>query len=127
MSCPVCKGDQIPKDCSAIEKLGKRVIIQGSVYAIIDDEKLARFNKETKSEIFEIGTRFSSTYKPFAEYRTVTLKLYKGKRRYLKFKTQEELDRWPFEEGKNFTVHGCLRLADGKELVFDITQVEPVD
>ena len=73
MACPVCKGERIPKDCSVIEKLGKRVIIQGGVYAIIGDEKLARFNKETKSEIFEIGRRFSSTYKPFAEYRTVTL------------------------------------------------------
>ena len=127
MACPVCKGERIPQDCSVIDERGKREIIQGRVYAIIDDEKLARFNKETKSEIFEIGRRFSSTYRPFAEYRTVTLQPRKGKVKYLKFKTQDELNHWRFEEGKSFIAHGCLHIADGKELVFDITQVDPVD
>ena len=126
MACPVCSGERIPQDCSVIEKQGKRVIIRGQVYAIIDDDKLARFNKEIKNRTFEIGERFKSTYRPFAEYRTVTLQPRKGKRKYLKFKTQEELNRWPFEEGERFIVQGCLHIADEKELVFDVTQVEPV-
>ena len=96
MACPVCKGERIPQDCSVIDEHGKREIIQGRVYAIIDDDKLMKFNKETKSETFEAGKGFISTYKPFAEYRTVTIQPRKGKVKYLKFKTQEELNHWPF-------------------------------
>ena len=124
MTCPVCNGNPIPDDCSVIDEKGRRVVIQGEVYAIIDDCKLAEFNKEVQSGAFEVGERFKSTYKPFAEYRTVTLKPRKGKVKYLKFKTQEELDQWLFEEKKSYIVHGCLHIADGKELFFDVTQVE---
>ena len=126
MACPVCSGERIPQDCSIIEKRGKRVIVQGQVRAIIDDDKLTRFNNEIESGTYEVGRGFKSTYKPFAEYRTVTLQPRKGKTKYLKFKTQEELNRWFFEERKSFIAHGCLHIADGKGLVFDITQVEPV-
>ena len=110
MACPVCKGERIPQDCSVIDERGKREIIQGRVYAIISEDKLASVN-----------------YSPFATCLTVSLYPRKGKVKYLKFKTQEELNHWSFEEGESFTVHGCSHIADGKELVFDITQVEPVD
>jgi hypothetical protein len=46
--------------------------------------------------------------------------------KYLKFRTQEELEKWPFEKDGTFIVQGCLHIADGKELVFDITSVESV-
>ena len=105
MVCPVCSGGQIPQDCSTVEKQGRRVIVQGRVYAIIPA---------------------NYTYSPFRNYLTVSLYPRKGKVKYLKFKTQEELNHWLFEEGKSFVVHGCLHIADGKELVFDVTQVEPV-
>ncbi|HEX74547.1 MAG TPA: ricin-type beta-trefoil lectin domain protein [Dehalococcoidia bacterium] len=109
MACPVCSGERIPQDCSVIEKRGKRVIVQGRVYAIIDTEGLTKAN-----------------YSPFAKYLTVSLYPRKGRVKYLKFKTQQELDRWSFEKDNSFIVHGCLHVADGKELVFDVTQVEPV-
>ena len=48
-----------------------------------------------------------------------------AKEKYLKFKTQQEMDQWSFEKDRTFVVHGCLHFVDGKELVFNITQVEP--
>ena len=109
MACPVCSGERIPQDCSVVEKQGKRVIIQGRVYAIIPA---------------------NYTYSPFRNYLTVVLypRPWRSgdKVKYLKFKTQLELDHWPFEQDASFIIHGCLHIADGKELVFDVTQVEPV-
>lgn len=103
MACPVCSGEQIPSDASVVEKRGKRVILRGKVYAIIAP---------------------NYTYSPYKKYATVSLYPRKEKVKYLKFKTQQELELWPFEENENFIVHGCLHVADGKELVFDITLVE---
>ena len=103
MGCPICDGEQIPSDASVVEKQGKRVAIQGEVYAIIPP---------------------GDTYTPFRNYTTVWLHPRKGKVKYIKFKTQQELDRWPFERERIFVVHGCLHVVDGKELAFDITQVE---
>lgn len=103
MGCPICDGEQIPSDASLVEKQGKRVAVQGKVYAIIPPDY---------------------TYSPFRNYATVSLYPRKGKVKYLKFKTRQELERWPFERDISFIVHGCLHVADGKELVFDITQVE---
>jgi len=103
MGCAICDGEQIPSDASIVEKQGKRVAVQGKVYAIIPPDY---------------------TYSPFRNYATVSLYPRKGKVKYLKFKTQQELDQWSFEKNKTFVVHGCLHVVDGKELVFDITQVE---
>ena len=66
-------------------------------------------------------------YSPFKNYTTVSLYPRKGKVKYLKFKTQQELERWPLEEKRSFIVRGCLHIVDGKELVFDITEVESSD
>jgi hypothetical protein len=104
MGCPICDGEQIPSDASSVEKQGKQVIVQGKVYAIIPPDY---------------------TYSPFRNYATVSLYPRKGKVKYIKFKTQQELDKWPFEVGRTLVVHGCLHVVDGKELVFNITQVEP--
>jgi len=104
MGCPICDGEHIPSDASIVEKQGKRVAIQGKVYAIIPPDY---------------------TYSPFRNYATVSLYPRKGKVKYLKFKTQQELDRWLFKKNRTFVVHGCLHFVDGKELVFNITQVEP--
>ena len=103
MGCPICCGDLIPTDASIVEEKGKRVAVQGKVYAII---------------------RPNYTYSPFKNYGTVSLRPRKGKTKYLKFKTQQELERWRFEENRSFIVYGCLHIVDGKELVFDITKVE---
>lgn len=109
MTCPVCKGERIPEDCSVIEERGKRVIVRGKVYAIVDSEGLRQ-----------------AVYSPFAHYLTVSLYPRKGRVKYLKFKTQPELDRWSFEQGTSFVVHDCLHIANGKELIFDVTEVERV-
>jgi hypothetical protein len=109
MPCPVCKSGEMPSDCSCMEVSGERVMVQGRVYAIIDEDK-----------------RGKAYYPPFADYLTVSLRPRKGRVKYLKFKTQEELRRWSFVEGKSFIAHGCLHIADSKELLFDISQVEPV-
>lgn len=103
MGCPICDGEQVPSDASTVEKQGKRVAVQGKVYAIIPPDY---------------------TYSPFSNYATVSLYPRKGKVKYLKFKTRQELERWPFERDISLIVHGCIHVADGKELVFDITQVE---
>jgi hypothetical protein len=104
MVCPVCHGHRLPTDASVAEEQGKRVSLQGKVYAIIPP---------------------NYTYSPFRNYGTVSLYPRKGRVKYLKFKTVQELERWPFERRKNFIVYGCLHVVDGKELVFHITQVEP--
>lgn len=35
MGCPIYDGEQIPSDALVVEKQGKRVAVQGKVYAII--------------------------------------------------------------------------------------------
>jgi len=110
MACPVCAGQRLPEDALIAERHGKRVICQGRIYAIISlDEK------------------GYSTYSPFSRWFTVTLYPRKGHVKYFKFKNREELERWPFKRDAWFMVHGCLHVVDGRELVFDVTQVEPVD
>ena len=105
MTCPICSGEQIPQDCSVIEERGKRVIVRGRVNAIIPA---------------------NYTYSPFRNYLTVSLYPRKGRVKYLKFRTQQELDRWAFKQDASFIILGCMHIADGKEVVFDVTQVEPV-
>ncbi|HJX70037.1 MAG TPA: hypothetical protein VJ441_02970 [Dehalococcoidia bacterium] len=105
MVCPICSDQPIPCDSSFVEEQGKRVAVQGRVYAIIPPDY---------------------TYSPFKSYGTVSLYPRRGRVKYLKFKTQEELRGWLFEENKSFIVHGCLHIADGKELVSDISKVEPI-
>jgi hypothetical protein len=111
MSCPVCTGEKISQDCSVIDERGRRVIIKGKVNAVIDSECFTK-----------------AIYSPFADYLTVALypnPWRKGdKVKYLKFKTQQELDRWSFERDQNVIVHGCLHIADGKHLIFDVNSVE---
>jgi hypothetical protein len=86
-----------------MEKLGKRVAVQGKIYAIIPS---------------------GYTYSPFKNYFTVSLYPRRGKVKYLKFRTQQELERWSLEENQRYVTHGCMHIVDGKELVFDITQVK---
>lgn len=74
MGCPIYDGEQIPSDALVVEKQGKRVAVQGKVYAIIPRDY---------------------TYSPFGNYATVSLYPRKGKVKYIKFKTQRELDHWP--------------------------------
>ncbi len=109
MTCPVCSGQPLPKDCSVVEEKGKQVIVQGRVNAIIPA---------------------NYTYSPFANYWTVALyprPWRSGDRvKYIKFATKQELYSWSFERDTYFVVHGCLHIADGKHLVFDVTHVEPV-
>ena len=109
MSCPICCGDQIPGDASEIEMPGKRVILQGKVYAIIPA---------------------GYTYSPYKDYATVSLypltRNAKWKVKYLKFKTDDELKKWAFKENVKFIVDGCMHIVDGKDLVFNITSAERV-
>lgn len=103
MACPICTGERIPSDASVVDKLGKRVILQGKVYAIIPP---------------------NYTYFLYRNYATVSLYPRKGKVKHLKFGRQRELEIWLFETEENFIVEGCLHVVDNKELVFDITSVE---
>jgi hypothetical protein len=111
MSCPVCSGEKIPQNCSMIDERGRRIIIKGKINKIVDTELIAKLN-----------------YSPFGNYLTVALYPQPWREgdqvKYLKFKTQQELSQWPFEEGKSVIVNGCLHIADGKHLVFDINHVE---
>jgi hypothetical protein len=104
MGCPICDKEPLPPDVSVAEKKGKHVEVSGRVYAIIPPDY---------------------TYSPFRNFATVSLYPRRGKVKYLKFRTQQELDRWHFEEKKRYAAHGCFHIVDGKELVFDITEVEP--
>lgn len=106
MTCPVCKGEHIPADASVVEKQGKRVILRGRVNAIIPSDY---------------------TYSPYREFATVSLYPRKGRVKYLKFRTEQEQQRWPFEKDGVFIVDGCMHVADQKELIFDITSVEAVN
>lgn len=109
MACPICADQRLPEDASMAERQGTRVTCRGRINAIISlDEK------------------GYSTYSLFSRWFTVTLYPRKGHVKYLKFKDREELERWPFKRDAWFTVHGCLHVVDGRELLFDVTQVEPV-
>ena len=66
------------------------------------------------------------TYSPYKDFATVSLYPLKGKVKYLKFRTDEELKKWAFEKDVTFVVKGCLHIVDGKELVFNITSAERV-
>lgn len=101
MSCPVCAGSYLSDDVSVVEEQGKRVIIQGRVNAI-----------------------YSPYLTPFSDWFTVSLYPSKGRVKYLKFRTQNELDKWKFIRDTRIKCHGCLHEADGKAVVFDITKVE---
>jgi len=109
MECPICAGEALPYDCSVVDKAGKKVAVQGRVYAIIDAEGIKHAN-----------------YSPYSEYLTVSLYPRKGKVKYLKFETQEELEKWGFGHNVRYVVHGCMHIVDGKELVFGITKVQSV-
>ena len=102
MGCPICCGGLVPTDASIVEEKGKRVAVQGKVYAII---------------------RPNYTYSPFKNYGTVSLYPRKGKVKYLKFKTKQELERWPLEERKSFIVYGCLLLRILKFSGYDTTRI----
>lgn len=104
MSCPICSGKPLPEDVSIVEKEGKRVILQGVVRAIISPDK--------------------AHYPPFSTYFTIPLYPRKGSVKYLKFGTKEELIKWGFVRGKPIQCEGCLHIIDGKEVIFDITNVE---
>jgi hypothetical protein len=107
MACPI-GSEPIPKDCDLIEKKHTVVIIRGDVYAIIAPKE--------------------AYYPPYSDYFTVSIYPRKGRVKYLKFKTQEECDRWSFEVGENYSIEGCLHLAGGRtlgtELLFNVTKVE---
>lgn len=104
MSCPICTGSCLPDDVSVVEKLGKRSILQGVIYAIVGPDE--------------------AHYPPFSDYFTVSLYPRKGRVKYLKFRTQDELKKWGLIREKRIRCEGCLHEADGKEIVFDITKVE---
>ena len=105
MVCPICIGERIPSDTSVVETRGKRVVVQGRVHAIIQPHY---------------------TYSPYKDFATVSLYPRKGKVKYLKFRTERELERWPFAREETFVVGGCLHIVDDKELIFDVTSAEVV-
>jgi len=103
MSCPICTGSDLPYDVSVVEKQGMRVILQGTIRYI--------FYRES----------------PFADYFTVSLYPRKGRVKYLKFQTRDEMEKLGFTEekiGKRVRCEGCLHWVDGKEVVFDVTNVK---
>ncbi|MBI2303926.1 MAG: hypothetical protein HYU86_04160 [Chloroflexi bacterium] len=87
-----------------VEKRGRRVILQGAIYAIVGPD--------------------DANYTPFSDYFTVSLYPRKGRVKYLKFKTQSELNKWGFIRETRIRCEGCLHETDGKEIVFDVTKVE---
>jgi len=103
MSCPICTGSYLFDDFSKAEKRGKKVILQGDIYAIYAPDK--------------------HRCSPFSDYFTVSLRLRKCTV-HLKFRTQDELNKWGLIKGERIRCEGCLHEADGKEIVFDITKVE---
>jgi len=104
MTCPICTGSKLPEDVSIVDKYGRRVLLQGKIYAIINPE--------------------DTHYPPFADYFTVSLYPRKGKVKCLKFSTKEELDKWELIPDTRIKCEGCLHKANGKEIVFDIINIE---
>jgi len=78
--------------------------LQGKVYAVI------RSNE--------------APYPPFADYHTVSLYTRRSLVKYLKFRTPAEQDKWEFEPDSRIRCKGCIHEADGKQLVFDVSEVE---
>ena len=103
--CPICAGQRLPEDTSVAEKKRNRVLLQGRIYAVIPP---------------------GYTYSPFAHYATASLYPYPRKSRvkYLKFRLQQETDRWGIKSNDRVQVEGCLHIVDGKELIFDISNIE---
>ena len=102
MGCIICTGCSLSDDFSVIKKHGTKVIVQGKIRTIDKDHQ----------------------YPPFSDYFTVSLYPRKGRVKYLKFRTRDELDKWGFSEGRLIRCEGCLHEVDGKEIVFDVTKVE---
>lgn len=99
MNCPVCNSTYISDDASVVEKKGRRVILQGIIHAI--DVHIP----------------------PFSDYFTVSLYPRKGRVKYLKFASQNELKKYDFIKDKRIRCEGCLHEIDEKEVVFDIVNV----
>ncbi len=104
MGCPICSGSLLSDNFSVIERQGRKVIIQGIIRAIMSPDE--------------------SHVPPFSDLFTVTIYPSKGKVKYLKFRTREELERWGFIPEKRIRCEGCLHKTDEKEIVFDVTTVE---
>ena len=104
MACPICAGERLPPDASLADRHGRRVASRGRVNAVASPQEAA--------------------FTPFGLWHTVTLYPRKGKVKYLKFRTSQELGRWPFARDETYEVNGCFHVVDGKELIFDITRVE---
>ncbi|MCH8062691.1 MAG: hypothetical protein IH861_09320 [Chloroflexi bacterium] len=107
MTCPVCSDAYVSKDVSEIDSVGRRVILQGKINAVVAAE--------------------DANFSPFSDWYTVTVYPRRGKVKYLKFGTKEELDKWFFFREERIKLEGCLHHASNgveKELVFDVTSVE---
>ncbi len=106
MVCPICSKN-LPRDeeFSEIEKNGRKVILQGTVYKIYDPEK--------------------HNCSPFEKMWTVSLRTRKGTK-YLKFESKEEIEKYDIESEKKIKCEGCLHKVDGKDLVFSIHNVEEI-
>lgn len=104
--CPICTGSDLSDDFNVIERHGTKVSIQGKIQAIVNAD--------------DPGYRCS----PFSDYSTVSLSPSKGKMKYLKFRTRNELENWDFIEEERIRCEGCLHEVDGKKIVFGITNVE---
>jgi hypothetical protein len=108
MACPIGV-EPLPSDVAEIEIGHKRVILQGEVYAVIQPDY---------------------TYKPFANYATVSFYSSKAPVRYLKFKTLKEIENLNIKPKQKYRVYGCEHIAHSSRvpryLVFDITKVEPI-
>jgi len=101
MTCPICTRRHISDDVCVVDSKGTRVILQGRINAIIAPNE--------------------ANYSPFADYYTVSLYPRKGRVKYLKFETKEELDRWGLSREDHIRCQGCLHNADGREIVFDVS------
>lgn len=77
MECPICTGSSFSDDFSVIKMPGTKVIIQGVIRAIDGDHQ----------------------YSPFSDCFTVSIYSRKGRVKYLKFRTQDELNECDFSEG----------------------------
>lgn len=61
---------------------------------------------------------------PYSNFFTVYLDMKKGSLKYLKIETKKELGVLGLTPQMRIRCEGCLHRADGKELVFNITNVE---
>jgi len=104
MGCPICSGSLLSDNFSVIERQGRRVIIQGEIHAIMSPDEVH--------------------VPPFSNFFTVSLYPSKGKVKYLKFRTRDEIERWGFIPNRHIRCEGCLHKVDEKEIVFDVTKVE---